>query len=299
MSRRKLRAVTPRTIATRDGRSLTLYEGGDADGLAVIVHHGSPSSGLLYERWLDHAAANGIRLIGFDRSGYAGSTRHRGRSVSTAASDVEAIADVLSLERFATWGISGGGPHALACAALCGDRLTAAASVAGVAPWGAEGLDWLAGMGEGNVTEFGAVLEGEDALRPLLDRQRAAMLAAGPEELTGVLGSLLGDADRAVLFGGIAAWMDAAHRNGLRDSADGWLDDDLAFVAPWGFEPGAVTRPVLIVQGGDDRFVPRSHGEWLATNVPGADAWIDDADGHLTLIERRISDVHGWLLAHS
>ena len=299
MSRRKLRAVTPRTIATRDGRSLTLYEGGDADGLAVIVHHGSPSSGLLYERWLDHAAANGIRLIGFDRSGYAGSTRHRGRSVSTAASDVEAIADVLSLERFATWGISGGGPHALACAALCGDRLTAAASVAGVAPWGAEGLDWLAGMGEGNVTEFGAVLEGEDALRPLLDRQRAAMLAAGPEELTGVLGSLLGDADRAVLFGGIAAWMDAAHRNGLRDSAGGWLDDDLAFVAPWGFEPGAVTRPVLIVQGGDDRFVPRSHGEWLATNVPGADAWIDDADGHLTLIERRISDVHGWLLAHS
>ena len=299
MSRRKLRAVTPRTIATRDGRSLTLYEGGDADGLAVIVHHGSPSSGLLYERWLDHAAANGIRLVGFDRSGYAGSTRHRGRSVSTAASDVEAIADVLSLERFATWGISGGGPHALACAALCGDRLTAAASVAGVAPWGAEGLDWLAGMGEGNVTEFGAVLEGEDALRPLLDRQRAAMLAAGPEELTGVLGSLLGDADRAVLFGGIAAWMDAAHRNGLRDSADGWLDDDLAFVAPWGFEPGAVTRPVLIVQGGDDRFVPRSHGEWLATNVPGADAWIDDADGHLTLIERRISDVHGWLLAHS
>ena len=299
MSRRKLRAVTPRTIATRDGRSLTLYEGGDAGGLAVIVHHGSPSSGLLYERWLDHAAANGIRLIGFDRSGYAGSTRHRGLSVSTAASDVEAIADVLSLERFATWGISGGGPHALACAALCGDRLTAAASVAGVAPWGAEGLDWLAGMGEGNVTEFGAVLEGEDALRPLLDRQRAAMLAAGPEELTGVLGSLLGDADRAVLFGGIAAWMDAAHRNGLRDSADGWLDDDLAFVAPWGFEPGAVTRPVLIVQGGDDRFVPRSHGEWLATNVPGADAWIDDADGHLTLIERRISDVHGWLLAHS
>jgi len=299
MSRRKLRAVTPRTIATRDGRSLTLYEGGDADGLAVIVHHGSPSSGLLYERWLDHAAANGIRLIGFDRSGYAGSTRHRGRSVSTAASDVEAIADVLSLERFATWGISGGGPHALACAALCGDRLTAAASVAGVAPWGAEGLDWLAGMGEGNVTEFGAVLEGEDALRPLLDRERAAMLAAGPEELTGVLGSLLGDADRAVLFGGIAAWMDAAHRNGLRDSADGWLDDNLAFVAPWGFEPGAVTRPVLIVQGGDDRFVPRSHGEWLATNVPGADAWIDDADGHLTLIERRISDVHGWLLAHS
>ena len=286
-------------MSAGDGRSLAVYEGGDPNGLAVIVHHGSPSSGLLYERWTDHAGANGIRLLGFDRAGYAGSTRLRGRDISAVAADVEAIADALELERFATWGISGGGPHALACAVLCGERLTAAASLAGVAPWGAEGLDWLAGMGEGNVAEFGAVLEGEDALRPPLERDRAAMLAASPEELQSVFDSLLGDADRAVLAGGIAGWMDSAHRNGLRDSVDGWLDDDLAFAAPWGFEPAAVSRPVLIVQGGDDRFVPRSHGEWLAARVPGAEAWIDDADGHLTLIEHRVPEVQEWLLAHS
>ena len=291
--------MTPRIVSAGDGRDLALHEGGDPNGLPVIVHHGSPSSGLLYEPWVDHAAGNGIRLIGFDRAGYGGSTRHHGRNVATAAADVEDIADALGLERFATWGISGGGPHALACAALCGDRLTAAASLAGVAPWGADGLDWLAGMGEANIAEFDDVLAGEDALRPSLERDRANMFAAEPDELRSVFESLLGDADREVLAGGIASWMDAAHRNGLRESVDGWLDDDLAFVAPWGLEPADISRPVLILQGGDDRFVPRSHGEWLASHVPGAEAWIDDADGHLTLMERRIPDVHEWLLAHS
>jgi pimeloyl-ACP methyl ester carboxylesterase len=291
--------VTIRTVSTGDDRQLAVHEGGDPNGLPVIVHHGSPSSGILYDRWLDDAAANGIRLIGFDRAGYAGSTRLHGRSVAAVAADVEAIGDALGLERFATWGILGGGPHALACAALCGDRLTAAASLAGVAPWGADGLDWLAGMGEANIVEFGQVLSGEGPLRASLDRDRAEMLAATPDDLKTVLESLLGDADRAVLDDGISKWMDAAHRNGLRDSVDGWVDDDLAFASPWGFEPADVSRPVLIVQGGDDRFVPRSHGVWLASHVPGAEAWIDDGDGHLTLIERRIPDVHEWLLAHS
>jgi pimeloyl-ACP methyl ester carboxylesterase len=291
--------VTIRTVAAADGRRLAVHEGGDPDGLPVVVHHGSPSSGILYDRWLDHATANGIRLIGFDRAGYGGSTRLHGREIAAVVADVEAIADALGLERFATWGISGGGPHALACAALCGDRLTAAGSLAGVAPWEADGLDWLAGMGEANIAEFGDVVAGEDTLAPSLERVRADMLAARPDELRTVLESLLGDADRAVLAGSIADWMDAAHRNGLRDSSDGWVDDDLAFAAPWGFEPDDIARPVLILQGGDDRFVPRSHGEWLASHVRGAEAWIDDADGHLTLMERRIPDVHEWLLAHS
>lgn len=282
-----------------DGRDLTVHEGGDPGGLPVIVHHGTPSSGLLYETWTDDAAAKGIRLIGFDRAGYGGSTRLPGRAVAAAAADTGAIADALRLDRYATWGISGGGPHALACAALGDGRLTAAASLAGVAPWEAEGLDWLAGAGDANIEEMGLVLAGEEALRPAVERDRAELLAGGPDDLTAAMESLLGDADRAVLETGLAGWMDAAHSNGLRDSPDGWIDDDLAFVAPWGFDPGDVVRPVLIVQGGDDRFVPRSHGEWLAAHVPGCDAWIDDADGHLTLLERRIPEVHEWLLAHS
>jgi pimeloyl-ACP methyl ester carboxylesterase len=291
--------VTTRIVSAADGRELAVHEAGASDGLPVIVHHGTPSSGLLYEPWIEDAAASGIRLIGFDRAGYGDSSRLPARDVSSAAGDVEAIADALELERFATWGISGGGPHALACAALCGDRLTATASLAGVAPWGVEGLDWLAGMGEANVEEFDHVLAGESALRPSVERDRADTLRAGLEGLKSLLDSLLGDADRAVLSTGIADWMVAAHAHGLRDSADGWIDDDLAFVASWGFEPSEIARPVLIVQGGDDRFVPRSHGEWLAAHVPGAEAWIDDANGHLTLMQYRVPDVHEWLRAHS
>jgi pimeloyl-ACP methyl ester carboxylesterase len=283
------------TVQTPDGRSLELHEGGDPSGLPVIIHHGTPSSGLPYATW----ETPGIRLIGFDRAGYGGSTRKPGRSIADAAADVEAIADALELDRFATWGISGGGPHALACVALCGDRLTAAASLAGVAPWDAEGLDYLAGMGEENVKEFDLVLAGEEALRPAVERDRVHMLETSAAQIQGVFASLLGAADQAVLTGVLAEWICEAHNHGLESTGDGWIDDDLAFVADWGFDLGAIGRPVLILQGGDDRFVPRSHGEWLAAHVSGNEARIDDADGHLTLIENRVREVHEWLLAHS
>jgi pimeloyl-ACP methyl ester carboxylesterase len=278
-----------------DGRTLEVHEHGDPQGFPVVAHHGTPASGLLYERW----NTPGVRLIGYDRAGYGGSTRNHGRDVSSIAADVLALADALGLERFATWGISGGGPHALACAALCGDRLTAAASLAGIAPYGAEGLDWLGGMGEDNVHEFGLVLEGEHVLAPSLAADRTAMLAASPEDLFATVETLLGAADRAALTGALAEFLHAITVHGLEHGVDGWTDDDLAFAADWGFDPAAITRPVLIVQGGDDRFVPRAHGEWLAAHVPGCEAWIDDENGHLTLFESRVGDVHEWLLSHS
>ena len=163
----------------------------------MIVHHGTPGSGVLYDRW----TTPGIRLIGYDRAGYGGSTRNRGRAITAVVPDVEAIADALGLDRYATWGISGGGPHALACAALCGDRLIASASLAGVAPWGAEGLDWHAGMGEDNVKEFDLVLAGEEALRPSVERDRDQSLALSAEQLEELFRTLLGPVDRAALTG--------------------------------------------------------------------------------------------------
>jgi pimeloyl-ACP methyl ester carboxylesterase len=286
---------TTRAIETPDGRTLEVHELGDPTGLAVIAQLGTPGSGLLDDGW----ATPSVRLIGYDRPGYGGSTRNPGRDIAAVVSDIETIADELGLERFATWGISGGGPHVLACAALCDERLTAAASLAGVAPWGAEGLDWLAGMGEGNVEEFDLVLAGEEVLRPAIDRDRLKMIESSPDGLRQVFDTLLGDADRAILEGPLIDFVHANMIHAVQSGSDGWIDDNLAFVRPWGFEPATIARPVLIVHGGDDRFVASSHDEWLATRVPGAEAWIDDENGHFTLFENRVPEVHDWLLAHS
>jgi pimeloyl-ACP methyl ester carboxylesterase len=282
-----------RTITLPGGRRLEVHELGDPDGFPVVAHHGTPGAGHLYARW----QTPGVRLIGYDRAGYGGSDRDRGRPVAAVAADVLTLADELGLERFATWGLSGGGPHALACAALCGERVVAAASLAGVAPWGAEGLDWHAGMGEDNVKEFDLVLAGEDALRPAVVRDRDDLLGSTAEQLRDVFATLLGEADRRVLTGGLAAYLHAITLHGLENGPDGWIDDDLAFVSPWGFALESIACPVLIVQGGDDRFVPKAHGEWLAAHVPGCEAWIDDENGHLTLYERRVPEVHEWLLS--
>lgn len=287
------------TISTPDGRTLEVHEAGDPSGFPVVVHHGTPSSGLPYDLHDRLAREQGIRLLAYDRPGYGGSTRLPGRAVADCAADVDAIANELGLERYGTWGISGGGPHALACAALCDERLVAVASLAAVAPYEADALDWLEGMGEENHVEFGKTVEGEHALRPYLEEQRAGLLAARPDDLVSEMETLLGAADRAVLSGAFARWMLDATRHGLGHGVDGWVDDDLAFAKLWGFDPARIDRPLLIVHGEDDRFVPVSHAHWLARRIDGSEARIGASDGHLTLIERRLRDVNEWLLQHT
>jgi pimeloyl-ACP methyl ester carboxylesterase len=286
------------TFDTPAGTRLCFHEGGAPDGFPVVMQHGTPSSGALYARHDELAREQGVRLIGYDRPGYGGSARHSGRTVADCAADVSALADGLGIDRYASWGISGGGPHALACAALCDERLVAVASLAAVAPCNADGLDWLAGMGEENHVEFGKAVAGEAALRPYLEAEARGILDARPEDLVAVMETLLGAEDRAVLTGAFAEYMLDSDRHALSAGVDGWLDDDLAFLADWGFAPQAIARPVLLLHGDDDRFVPVAHGHWLAARIAGAEVRIDAGDGHLTLIERRMREVNEWLLSH-
>jgi pimeloyl-ACP methyl ester carboxylesterase len=284
-----------RSVTTADGRTLTVREGGDANGVPVLFLNGTPGSSLMYELHLDDARAKGIRLFSYDRPGYGGSTRHEGRSVADCAQDAAAVCDALGIDRFSVWGISGGGPHALACAALLPDRVAAAAALAPVAPYGAEGLDFYAGMGEQNIEEFGAIFEGEDKHRAILERDREELLGITPEQLVEAWQTLLGPADVEVTSGRLAQYILDAMRAGIEQSLDGWFDDDVAFTRPWGFELDTIAVPLLHWQGEQDKFVPYGHGVWLAEHLPG-ESRLTAEDGHLTLIEHRVPAVHAWLL---
>jgi pimeloyl-ACP methyl ester carboxylesterase len=288
--------MTEHTVSGPGGRALRVREAGALDGMPAVVHHGTPGSRLFRESWAEDAAQRGVRLIGFDRAGYGGSDRNPGRVVADVAADVEAIADALGLDRIVTYGSSGGGPHALACAALLGDRVAAAATLCSVGPFDADDLDFLAGMGEDNIEELGAAVQGEDVLAPLLERLTEEVIAADPDELAEHMATLLSPPDVAVVNGGLAAELLGSMREGVGATRVGWVDDDLAFVRPWGFDLASIGVPVQLWQGRQDLMVPAAHGEWLAAHVPGVDAHLSDQDGHLSIEQNRIGDLHAWLL---
>ena len=290
--------VTIRTLTTPDGRALRVYEAGDPGGRPIVAIYGTPSGGTIYPPHAADAESRGIRLVTFDRAGYGGSDPRPGRAVAGVAEDVLVIADALELDRFGVWGVSGGGPHALACAALLPERVPAVASLASVAPYGAPGLDWTEGMGEDNIVEFNATLEGREAITPYELAHREALAKATPDGLRTQWASLLSDVDAAVATAELAAFLLANTNDALAPGVDGWVDDDLAFVAPWGFDVADIGIPVLLLHGPHDRFVPLSHGRWLAGRIPGVDARLGGEDGHLTLIEHRVPEVHAWLLGH-
>jgi pimeloyl-ACP methyl ester carboxylesterase len=281
-----------------DGRILAVLEAGDESGHAVVAIHGTPGSGLIWRGLAEDAEARGIRLLAYDRPGYGGSDPHPGRTVADAASDVVAIADALGIDRFAVEGGSGGGPHTLACAALLPERVVAAASLAGVAPYPAEGLDWLDGMGQDNLDEFAATLAGRETLERYLREQADAMLAAEPDAIADTLRSLLSPPDAAVLTGEFAEYLAESTQRAIGERLDGWIDDDFVFLSPWGFALGEIRVPVQLLHGAQDRFVPMAHGEWLAERIPGVDAHLSEEDGHLTIQLASIGDVHAWLLVH-
>jgi pimeloyl-ACP methyl ester carboxylesterase len=287
------------TVAIADGRKLEVELAGPGDGTVLIYHNGTPTAGRLFARHVDAGAARGLRHVTYSRPGYARSDRHAGRTVADCAADVGAIADALDAERVLVVGVSGGGPHALACTALLGERVLAAATVGGVAPWDAEGLEWLEGMGEENQEEFGAALAGEEELRAYLEREGAQLVGAGGSELYAALGDLVSEPDRAALTGDYAAYLADCYKAALGSGVWGWFDDDVAFLRSWGFDLGAIVPPVTIWQGEQDRFVPSAHGRWLGEHVGSARLELRPEHGHLSLHLDAYGEVLDDLLARA
>jgi pimeloyl-ACP methyl ester carboxylesterase len=284
-----------RTVRTPDGRTLAVEEAGDPSGRPVLVHNGTPNTRHLFGPHAVDAAARGLRLIGYDRPGYGGSTPQPGRTVADCAADVRAICTGLGIGRLAMWGVSGGGPHVLACAALLPDLVTAVASLASPAPVGAEGLDWFEGMGQGNADDIKLQLSDKAAARAKLETEREETLAATADGLAEMLKTLLTPVDAAALTGEFAEYLVYTGREGLAPGSQGWWDDGEALGGPWGFELSAIRVPVLLMHGRHDQFVPFGHGQWLAARIPGVEARLLDEDGHLTLEANRIGEVHAWL----
>jgi pimeloyl-ACP methyl ester carboxylesterase len=278
-----------------EGRELTVYDEGDPAGPVILVHHGTPGAGPPAAGWVQDAAARGARLVAYDRPGYGASTACEGRTVADAAADAAAIMDALGVGRFVTWGVSGGGPHSLACAALLPDRVAAACSIGGAAPFDAHGLNWLQGMGHDNIVEFGLTMAGREHLEPFAAAAAAEMLA-NLDDLAASVQTLVAEPDRVALAGPIGEWWAAGIPVSFSSGAAGWVDDDLAFCQPFGFELDAITTPVLVVHGRLDLFVPVSHGEWLSGAIPGAESWIFADEAHLSLLAGQVGNVHAWLL---
>ncbi|GEK21867.1 alpha/beta fold hydrolase [Cellulomonas xylanilytica] len=272
-------------VTTPDGRTLRAYDVPvDDPVLTVVWHHGTPNVGTPPEPLLPASAARGIRWVSYDRPGYGGSTPHPGRDIASAAGDVAAIAiaDALGLGRFAVLGHSGGAPHALACAALLGDRVVAAVGGSGLAPYPADGLDWFAGINPGGTAELRAAVVGRAALEDVLSASEY-----DPEMFTAT--------DHAALEGDWG-WLARIAGEALQGGIGGMVDDDLAYVAPWGFDPTTITAPVLLMHGDADRVVPSSHGRWLADRIPSAELWLRPGDGHVSVLDAA-TDALDWLLS--
>lgn len=276
-------------VSRDDGRELEVLLAGDPGDFPFVYHGGTPTAAAPWPRLQRLARERHVRLITYSRPGYGESSPQSGRGVGDAARDVAAILDHLGEADFITAGWSGGGPHAVACAALLSDRCRAAACIASVAPYGATGLDWLAGMGPENVEEFSAVLEGESTARPVLLKLAAEFAVIEPHQIADALGQLVPSVDREALTGEFAEWLAAAARRSVSHGIEGWLDDDVAFVSPWGFDLVDISRPVAIWQGLHDRMVPYAHGEWLAEHIPTAVAHLNADDGHLSLAVSKLN----------
>jgi pimeloyl-ACP methyl ester carboxylesterase len=275
-----------RVVRTPDGFELCVRDRGDRDGRPVIAHHGTPSCRLSVIGAEEERRELGIRLVTFDRPGYGRSSPRPGRRVADAAADVETIADALGLEEFSVCGWSGGGPHALACAALLPARVTRVVTIGSVAPGDDPAFDFVAGMPEASVIEFGAAMQGREKVAAVVEPH------LGKEDVLGAWIEALPPSDRAVLERpGRAESEQEKLRESCRQGAAGWVDDDIAFVTSWGFALDAISLPVWLWQGTDDVLVPPSHARYLAEHIPGARLELVAGAGHW------LDDHHRTMLA--
>ncbi|MFI6631067.1 alpha/beta fold hydrolase [Nonomuraea fuscirosea] len=272
--------MVERDIPVGAGRTLHVYDSGESGRLPVVWHHGTPNLGAPPEPLFAAADRLGLRWVSFDRPGYGGSSPDPGRTVASVARDTAAVADALGLGRFAVAGYSGGGTYALGCAASLGGRVQAVLSLAGIAPYGMEGLDWFAGMVPSGVAALGTAAAGREV--------RTALATSGfPYDCE------FTEADLA-LFEGPWGWLGKVSEPALDASPYGQIDDDVSYTHAWGCDPAVIEAPTLLLHGTEDRIIPATHGKWLAAHCPSAELRLCAGDSHFTIVTHAESGLD-WL----
>ncbi len=277
------------------GRVLDTITFGSPSDAALVYHSGTPGGPAPLIPLAEAAAAAGLRYVAYSRPGYGQSTPMPGRTAVDACLDTRALLDLLGHEEFVTIGWSGGGPHALACGAVAADRCEAVAVVAGVAPFGAEGLNWLEGMGAENVAEFELALSDSEAFEAMLEETAVVMPQVARSELADALGDLVNDRDREAIDGPLGDYLHSSVIAAFESGPAGWRDDEAVFLGGWGFDVADVSVPTFVVQGSEDRMVPAAHGKWLAAHLDGALLSIGEGEGHVSIWERQLDSLIEFL----
>lgn len=240
----------------------------DLAGRDVLLwHHGSPQTGAILPPVRAAADAHGLAVVSVARPAYGYSARIPGRTVADVAVGLRPVLEALGVASVVSVGASGGGPHALACAAAMPELIRRVVTFASPAPF--DGTDdWFTGMQAPQALR--AATEGEDARRRF-----AEIDDFDPDSFV--------DADYATLRGEWAS-LGADVGASAQYGTGGLIDDDLAFARPWGFALAEVTASVLLVQGEHDRVIPPRHARLLAAGLPDAALELHPADGHVSVL---------------
>ena len=276
-------------VTLSDGRKLELKIAGEPQSSAIVFHHGTPGASNTWTSLMDEVERLGGFTFSYSRPGYGQSDRHEGRTVLDNASDISEVLDLLGITKIVSIGWSGGGPHALADSTL--PQSQGVISIAGVGAYGADDLDFLEGMGEENHVEFGAAVKGPAAIEEWMKQYSPDIATVTADQIIEAFGGLIGEADKKALLEGAAEETAASYRKSLEVSYHGWLDDDLAFVQPWGFDITKISVPVELWQGNDDFMVPHAHGYWLEKQIPSSKFIFVPGEGHISLGASKRTDI--------
>jgi pimeloyl-ACP methyl ester carboxylesterase len=268
-----------------DGSEIEYVVAGPEDAHDLLLFHlGTPCAAVPFDGLTRAAAAAGMRTAIYSRAGYGRSTRREGRRIADEAAISAALADHLGQQQFYTAGWSGGGPMALACAALLPDRVRACLTLGSIAPW----------HEAGGLAQFGFAPDDEREWEQLGTEAAAEMIpdfeavaAKGHERTaeTFAQSPRSNDVDRAALVrDDLGEAIASSMRRAFLTGWHGHFDDNVAEATPWGFRVADIRVPVVVRHGDADRWVGIEHGRWLARTIPGARGVFPPGGGHSSII---------------